>query len=395
MDNHVGIQGTTWSKISFFLAVAIIISMYTANARELPEPIIIDHRSASLSDISDTHLINARENLVIAYGHTSHGSQIITGMQGLVTFKGDGYSFSSDGTENTLELRDRPFSGANDLGNPDRKKWEEATRSYLDTHPEVNVIMWSWCGQVSSASESDIELYLTLMNALEDAYSDVMFVYMTGHLDGSGLDGNLHKRNEQIREFCVFNNKILFDFADIESYNPNGEYFGDKRPNDNCDYDSDGNGSRDANWAVEWQNANPGEWYECSSAHSQPLNANMKAYAAWRLFVAIAECEYPTTIEDNSGSQTFSLADNYPNPFNSSTVISFIVENSSTVELSIFNSLGQSINTLTSGNIAAGFHSVVWNGTDTSGNGMTSGLYYYRLSTSTGISYSKKMLYLK
>ena len=70
-------------------------------------------------------------------------------------------------------------------------------------------------------------------------------------------------------------------------YNPDGTYFGDKIPNDNCDYDSNADGTRDANWAIEWQDANPGEWYDCSSAHSQPLNANQKAYAAWSLWAIL------------------------------------------------------------------------------------------------------------
>ncbi|MEN8126035.1 MAG: hypothetical protein ABFR32_13010, partial [Bacteroidota bacterium] len=116
------------------------------------------------------------------------------------------------------------------------------------------------------------------------------FVYMTGHLDGSGLNGNLHKRNEQIRSYCVTNNKILYDFADIETYDPDNTYFGDKIPNDNNDYDSDKNGSRDGNWAVEWQNSHTEntDWYDCSCAHSKALNCNQKAYAAWWLWASLA-----------------------------------------------------------------------------------------------------------
>ena len=45
---------------------------------------------------------------------------------------------------------------------------------------------------------------------------------MTGHLDGGGTAGNLNVRNNQIRNYCIANDKILFDFADIESYKPNG-----------------------------------------------------------------------------------------------------------------------------------------------------------------------------
>ncbi len=154
----------------------------------------------------------------------------------------------------------------------------------------MNVIIWSWCGQVSDATEADITTYLTLMNSLENDFPEVKFVYMTGHLDGSGLTGNLHLRNEQIRDFCRKNNKILYDFADIESYNPDGTYFGDKKPNDACDYDTNGDGSRDGNWATEWQNSHVQgqDWFNCTAAHTQPVNANQKAYAAWWLWARLA-----------------------------------------------------------------------------------------------------------
>ena len=64
----------------------------------------------------------------------------------------------------------------------------------------------------------------------------------------------------------------------------------DKKPNDGCDYDTDGDGTLDGNWAIEWQNSHTEgtDWYDCSSAHSQPLNANQKAYAAWWLWARIA-----------------------------------------------------------------------------------------------------------
>ena len=74
----------------------------------------------------------------------------------------------------------------------------------------------------------------------------------------------------------------------IESHDPDAAYFGDKLVNDACYYDSNGDSSRDRNWAVDWQNAHPGEWYACESAHSQPLNANLKAYAAWHLWARLA-----------------------------------------------------------------------------------------------------------
>jgi hypothetical protein len=247
-----------------------------------------NHSTARLSVIPEQWILKARSSLHIAYGHTSHGSQLVYGMSGLVTYISNLYAFNSTGSGGALELRDNPFSTASDLGAPDRTAWEHATRTYLTSHPEINVIIWAWCGQVSTATEVDITTYLALMSGLEHDFPNVSFVYMTGHLDGTGTSGNLYKRNEQIREYVRANKKILFDFADIESYNPDGVSFVDKNANDNCDYDSDGNGSLDRNWATDWQAAHPGQWYACDAAHSQPLNGNLKAYAAWWLWARLA-----------------------------------------------------------------------------------------------------------
>jgi hypothetical protein len=150
--------------------------------------------------------------------------------------------------------------------------------------------MWAWCGQVSYASEAEISTYLNLMNALEEDFPRIRFVYMTGHLDGTGLTGNLHIRNEQIRKYCRENNKILFDFADIESYDPDGVYFGNKRADDGCSYDNNGDGNSDSNWATHWQNCHIQgiDWYYCGAAHTEPVNANMKAFAAWWMWAKLA-----------------------------------------------------------------------------------------------------------
>jgi hypothetical protein len=252
---------------------------------------IIDHTCCDISAVPRSAIQDAIDDLHIAYGHTSHGSQLITGMDGLAVFLGDDlYNYSNGGAGGTLDLHDRPFGiyGASDLGNPDGSAWEAATRAYLADHPDVNVIIWSWCGQLGNNNETYVLNYLGLMSQLELDYPDVQFVYMTGHLDGSREVGTLHQNNERIREFCRNNDRILYDFADIESYDPDGNYYLPLRANDNCDYDTNDDRVLDANWAIDWQNANPGEWFDCPSAHSQPLNANLKAYAAWHLWARLA-----------------------------------------------------------------------------------------------------------
>lgn len=281
--------------LKLFLCLSLL-SIFSACSKdedndELPlnnESIIINHQAFKLSSVPSQWIAAAKLNLHIAYSHTSHGSQLTEGMSGLVSFKGEDYSWNNGGTGGALDLHDYAVSG--DLGNPDRTSWAAGTRTYLASNPDVNVVIWSWCGQVSNASVSDINTYLDLMSDLESDFPDVKFVYMTGHLDGTGLTGNLHLRNEQIRNYCMEKRKILYDFADIESYNLDGIYYGDKNPNDNCAYDTNNDGSLDGNWAIEWQNAHTlgTDWYNCTAAHTQPVNANQKAYAAWWLWARLA-----------------------------------------------------------------------------------------------------------
>ena len=254
-----------------------------------------DHKVASLSafeSLTDSQINSAKSKLVIAYGHTSHGSQIVTGLEGLVAFMNsrgrttDLYS----GLDLRCDMGNySSVYGAYDLNQPDYGDWVDATRLYLSSHSDINVVIWSWCAGVAHADEAIINTYLSDMTMLESEYPDIVFVYMTGHLEGDGAEGNLHIRNEQIRAYCRDNGKVLYDFADIESYDPDGLVnYMELLCNDNCDYDSDGDGTRDENWATTWQIAHPADWYSCSPEHTQPLNGNMKAYAFWWLMVQIA-----------------------------------------------------------------------------------------------------------
>ncbi len=262
--------------------------------------IVVDHADTDITALTRAELQRAKDTLHIGYGHTSHGSQVTTGMTGLVGFANGGglglslptnfFAYNNGGAGGALDLHDYFQSG--DLGSPNRTAWAARTRTYLNNpaNDDVNVIMWSWCGQADTTA-ANIDLYLNTMNQLELDYDDVRFVYMTGHVNGCATTGNLFLRNQQIRDYCIANDKILYDFADLDSWDPDGAYYGDKLVQDSCAYDSDGNGSRDRNWALDWQGSHTVgvDWYSCSSAHSQALNANGKAYAAWALWVQLAE----------------------------------------------------------------------------------------------------------
>ena len=290
------------------LALATAVALGSLASSLQAQGIVADHTHTDLTVVPEAAVLQARQNLHIAYGHTSHGSQITDGMSGMVAFmnakKSDGFSddlftFANGGTGGVLDYRDFygnfGGTGASDLGNPDRTAWESATRTYLgapngqgrgSARPEINVIMWSWCGQVDG-TQAEIQNYLSLMSGLERDYPGVRFVYMTGHLNGGGATGNVTVRNNQIRDYCRTNNKVLFDFADIESYDPDGLVnYMELGCDDGCSYTRNG---ASHNWAIEWQNSHTQDvdWYDCGAAHSQPLNANRKAYAAWWLWARL------------------------------------------------------------------------------------------------------------
>jgi len=88
------------------------------------------------------------------------------------------------------------------------------------------------------------------------------------------------------------------------------------------------------------------------------------------------------------------LTGNYPNPFNPSTTIAFDIADSGVVNIEIFNVRGQRVLNLVNDNYTAGKHSVVWNGTDALGSSVSSGVYFYRMTTG-GYTAIRKMLLMK
>jgi len=109
---------------------------------------------------------------------------------------------------------------------------------------------------------------------------------MTGHVDHWD-DANNKAANKMIRDFVTANNKVLYDFADIESYDPDGNYY--EYPHDNCDYYSAENGELLGNWCTEWQNTHEEniDWWASGAAHSNHINGNLKGYAAWWLWARL------------------------------------------------------------------------------------------------------------
>ncbi len=357
------VQQTT---IGTFLLFVIIFAPLVGYS----ESIIADHSSIQEFDqIPSTVIDQIALNYKIFYGHTSHGSQIMTGL---------------DMVETENSSYDQPIFHeiTDDLGHTGDVSWVTPTENWLDANPDYNMAMWSWCGGASDNNEAGINIYLAAMNQLELDYPDVTFIYMTGHLDGTGIDGNLYIRNNQIRDYCTANNKILFDFADIESYNPDGDYF----PNE----------SDICGWCTTWCASNdcPG----CGScAHSHCFNCYQKGKAFWWMMATISGWDLSLdidNIDEKEMPQLNMLKQNEPNPFNLSTKISFDLPTASNVKLDIYDILGQKITSLVNNNIVAGQYEFNWDGLNQSNEEVASGVYFYSLKVDD-FTETKKMMLLK
>ena len=104
-------------------------------------------------------------------------------------------------------------------------------------------------------------------------------------------------------------------------------------------------------------------------------------------------------VEDRNGAegipQSYQLSQNYPNPFNPSTTIEFSLPSRSTMDLAVYNLLGERVETLVNGEREAGNYKVNWNA------GVASGIYFFRMNALPGgtsaarYTQTRKMLLLK
>jgi hypothetical protein len=95
---------------------------------------------------------------------------------------------------------------------------------------------------------------------------------------------------------------------------------------------------------------------------------------------------------DNSLPVKFALHQNFPNPFNSTTMIRYDLPQGAFVSLTIYNVVGQKVRVLENAETSAGSHTISWDGTDDHGQPVPSGLYLVRLDSRLGIQIQKAML---
>lgn len=246
--------------------------------------ILIDHTCTDLSKIPDYWIEQAKE-LAIHYAHTSHGSQINSGLETLDDPKYDFSRFYA-GSEPPISLSCEEGALCMYDGNPPETYitpedyWSTSegvsrTQSVADTGL-FDYSMWSWCGQQSSNPTLTVQLYLDTMAAFEVDYPNMRFILMTGHTDGGRA--TLTRNNNMVRQYAIDSNKVLFDFADIESYDPDGNYY--PGTDDSCP------------WCFDWCAAHPEDCTDLPScAHSHGFNCMLKGQAFWWMMARLAGWE--------------------------------------------------------------------------------------------------------
>ncbi len=127
------------------------------------------------------------------------------------------------------------------------------------------------------------------------------------------------------------------------------------------------------NYQSQTQNIN----FDLSNGTNQVINLNLPTGV--------------TDVEDDviDVPSDFTLGNNYPNPFNPSTTITYSLPEAANVKLTVFNAIGQEIANLIKGNVEAGNHSITFNAEN-----LNSGIYFYKLETGKFVSV-KKMILLK
>ena len=111
-----------------------------------------------------------------------------------------------------------------------------------------------------------------------------------------------------------------------------------------------------------------------------------------------ALCVELMAIEDNglnSVPENFSVSDNYPNPFNPSTQVEISLPIDSDISFKVYSITGVEIYSYTQNAVSMGKYKIRWNGKDSYGRSLSSGIYLYEFKAGDQFHQTKKMTLLK
>ena len=238
------------NQFKFCKYFILLVSMLLVSGpiySQAAQAIIIDHTCTDISKIPDSWITQVKKMLKIHYAHTSHGEQITVGLEQLSNANSK-YNYYPDNctvpvTTTHLSLMDGQYydNYCETYVTPELY-WEgdsamNMTRLVLRSF-DVTISLWAWCSQLNYYSQSQAQVYLNNMAKLENEFPGVTFIYMTGNAQ-SEEDQNRYDRNEQIRAYCRQNNKVLFDFADLDSWYNGKQYTVNGVPSEHPHYSGD------------------------------------------------------------------------------------------------------------------------------------------------------------
>ncbi len=188
-------------------------------------PVVVNSSNALASAAAPAWVIQQASQLRWFFAHASVGGNMMSGIDALHLTNASQYFFSSiDSGSNPPALTQPGVFYSFDRGNPGwqiKMDWFKAYVSNGWCYPKVDVLMNKLCF-VDYAADPDY--YLTNMAAVEQTKPQNWVVYMTMPLTTNQDYDNMNRNlfNERVRSWSRANNRILYDIADIESWDTNG-----------------------------------------------------------------------------------------------------------------------------------------------------------------------------
>jgi hypothetical protein len=296
--------------VTLFTATLLLFCLFQSpTAAAYPDSaLIIDHTAIDgFARIPTTVINTVKNNFKIHYAHTSHGSQLISGLMALDQAQ---YPFlvtvsttpQFDSRSNFIQMYDGTPLGT--YATPDFY-WDgqtgiNATISTLNTliPKGLTTTAFMWCTQLDTADAAYVSRYLAQMLAFQTQYPNLDVILMTGNAQATSYNRAL--RNDQIRQFAVANKMTLYDFGDLDSwYNGTQQTCTDGTHNFPCEH------------AAYKPN-------EVCCGHTNDLNMHNKALAFWYLAARLSgwnDSSTPTPTLSPTPSPSYSNLLNFLNHF--------------------------------------------------------------------------------